>query len=82
MAAKNGVTSNDDDKAYKRYNEQLKMLESLEKRESDLLQKMSQADAERDSEVKLGWARELIDVLSAKEKLREKGRNFLKDVGK
>lgn len=78
----NNARSNDNgDKAYKKYNDQLKMLESLEKRESDLLQKMSQADPERDSDMKLGWAGELVEVLTAKKKLRKDCREFLREVG-
>ena len=52
----------EDGNPFKKYNEQIKTFETLARRESELLQKLSQADAERDAGSKLKWARELVEV--------------------
>lgn len=66
-----------EEKEFKKYNEQLKMLESLEKRETDLLQKMSQADPERDADIRGKWARELVNVVDARTTVRDECTAFL-----
>jgi DNA-binding CsgD family transcriptional regulator len=50
---------------FNRFNERLKALDTLTKRESELLQKLSQADSDRDIAAKLIWAKELVEVLAA-----------------
>lgn len=60
-----------DQDAYKQYNEQIKTFESLAKRESELLQKIGQADPERDIAVKIKWANELHALLETTKKLQD-----------
>ncbi|HEX2060762.1 MAG TPA: hypothetical protein VHK90_08470 [Thermoanaerobaculia bacterium] len=56
---------------YKLYNEQIKTFETLAKRESELVQKLSQADADRDLDLKIEWTKELVAVLEARKKLHK-----------
>ena len=48
--------------SFKEYNEQIKAFETLARRESELLQKLAQSDAERDADAKIGWAEELVEL--------------------
>jgi hypothetical protein len=64
-----GETKADD--PHKIFNEKIKALESIPKRESDLLRNLTQADAERDIDAKLRWAEELVALLKATKKLQQ-----------
>jgi hypothetical protein len=66
---------------YKTYNEQIKTFETLAKREAEILQKLAQADAERDAEVKVVWATELLAVIGASSRLNTKRRELVNQLG-
>lgn len=76
------ATAKKPDDPHKTYNEQLKTFETLAKREAELLQKLAQADPEKDIEAKQDWAAELAALLDATARLKAKRIELLNDLGK
>ena len=62
---------------YKELNEFVKLFETLANRESELLQKLSQADSERDIESKILWADELLELLKATRDRQKRRTNLM-----
>jgi hypothetical protein len=70
-----------DENPYKQYNEQGKVFETLAAREAALLQKLQQADAERDAGMKVEWATELLAVIDAAFRLNAKRKELVNRLG-
>lgn len=67
---------------FKEFNEKIKSFEILATLESELMQKLSQADSDRDIDAKERWSNELHEVLKTRQALRTKRVDWITDLQK
>lgn len=65
---------------FKIFNEEVKAFDALKKLESDVLQKLSQANDDRDLEAKAGWAAELVEIIETLRAMNTSRRDKIKSL--